>query len=285
MSAPLGNSNAKKWTEEVVFQCLDRMKSDVEFNDDTFHISIALANQGLYCEIWTYWKRTFHENELIKEMIEHIDHVIETKLQVGALKGELDPVVVKFALANSFQWKPFVEENLCPECPPINLRNMDEAYLIGEAGNRIYLRDHQLMGGGKGGFEYTVKFPDSTKKKWTDEEVTAHLVVLANVVTVPNLWTHEMALLHLGLPKSVWEIWRDNYSTEIQQMMKMIETLYYAKLLKAMTQKQVNRPMAVFIMKRLYKWEQEPKPQIGDPNEIKGTFINAPRGLYLIGGY
>jgi hypothetical protein len=285
MSAPAGNSNAKKWTEEVVVQCLERMKEDVKFNPDTFHISIALANQGLYCEIWTYWKRVFHEDEAINEKIGVIDHMIETKLQVGALKGELDPVVVKFALANSFQWKPFAEENLCPECPPINLRNMDEAYLIGEAGNRIYLRDHKLMGRGKGGFEYTVKFPEPGKKKWTDEEVKEYLALMANAVIVPDLWTHEMALLHLGLPKSAWEIWRDNYPTDIQQMMKGIETLYYAKLLKAMTRKQVNRPIAVYIMKRLYKWEPEPKPQIGDPNEIKGTFINSPHGLFLIGGY
>ena len=72
---------------------------------ETLYLVNALVNEGLYKEIWSYWKRKFNTNDDIKEKMLRIESIFEARLFIGGLKKELAPTVTIFGLKNNHKWK------------------------------------------------------------------------------------------------------------------------------------------------------------------------------------
>ena len=96
--------NAQKWNKENVYTHLVRMEQDAR-KPETMYLVNALNNEGLYKDIWRYWKRTFAKDDDIIEIMLRIESLFEAKLFVGGLKKELAPTLAIFGLKNNHKWQ------------------------------------------------------------------------------------------------------------------------------------------------------------------------------------
>ena len=99
-----GNVNAEKWTEEIVMGHLLNIEQDA-LKPDTIYLVNALVREGLYKEIWSYWRKKFYNSPDIKEKMLRIESIFEARLFIGGLKKELAPTITIFGLKNNHKWQ------------------------------------------------------------------------------------------------------------------------------------------------------------------------------------
>lgn len=107
--------NALKWTEDVVLAHLAAIKKDALEGDDVTYLGKALIRQGLYVDIWKYWKKIFERNDAIVEEMMCIESIFEVRLFEGGLKKEFASWIAIFGLKNNHHWCEKQEE---PEMEP-----------------------------------------------------------------------------------------------------------------------------------------------------------------------
>ena len=99
-----GNNAAEKWTEETVMPYLDRIK-EYSKEPKCYWLGSALVKEGLYKDIWSYWKEKFKDNEYVLLSIKAIDLIFEDKLYGNSLMGNYNPATAIFGLKNNYDWK------------------------------------------------------------------------------------------------------------------------------------------------------------------------------------
>ena len=104
MHDTMTNQNAKKWTEEKVLAHLVNIEQDA-LKPDTIYLVNALVREGLYKEIWSYWKKVFYSSDEIKVKMLRIESIFEARLFIGGLKKELAPSLAMFGLKNNHKWQ------------------------------------------------------------------------------------------------------------------------------------------------------------------------------------
>ena len=92
--------NATKWTEELVKEYLDLMRRDA-VNEDVDYLGIGLIRQGLYIQIWAYWKKKFAENDDIMEVMLLIESIFEARLVQATMRRKIGPNVASFVLRHN----------------------------------------------------------------------------------------------------------------------------------------------------------------------------------------
>ncbi len=95
--------NAQKWSEERVIINLIEVEK-MAMGDEVLYLGRALIRQGLYANIWGYWKRIFADHDNIMEAMMRIETIFESKLFEGALRKELSPWVAIFGLKHNHKW-------------------------------------------------------------------------------------------------------------------------------------------------------------------------------------
>jgi hypothetical protein len=95
--------NAQKWTMANVLTHLEKIEQDA-LKPETMYLVNALVNEGLYKDIWRYWKNNFGASDDIMEKMLRIESIFEARLFVGALKKELSPGIAIFGLKNNHKW-------------------------------------------------------------------------------------------------------------------------------------------------------------------------------------
>ena len=95
--------NAEKWTKGLVSEYLDLMRKDA-VNEDVDYLGIGLIRQGLYIQIWAYWKKKFEDDDDIMEVMMLIESIFEARLVRGALRKEIAPAFAIFLLRNNHHW-------------------------------------------------------------------------------------------------------------------------------------------------------------------------------------
>lgn len=103
MGAKKGNANAEKWTKQVVIDHLDRILVDVEENKIVY-LGIALANIGLYSDLWNDWTIKFKTDKIVSLTIKRIESKIEANLLSQALLSKVNSAVAIFVLKNKYKW-------------------------------------------------------------------------------------------------------------------------------------------------------------------------------------
>ena len=98
------NKAAEKWTEETVMPIIERIKEHSK-SQDCYWLGSALVHEGLYKEIWAYWKEKFKDNETVFKSIKAVDTIFEDKLFRMALNGTYNATVSIFGLKNNHDWK------------------------------------------------------------------------------------------------------------------------------------------------------------------------------------
>jgi len=95
--------NAQKWTVETVSAHLIEIEKEAT-DGPSFFLGRALAKQGLYKHVWSYWRRTFQNNDDIIEQMLRIETILEAKILEGALKKELSGNIATLTLKYNYQW-------------------------------------------------------------------------------------------------------------------------------------------------------------------------------------
>ena len=95
--------NAQKWTIEIVKDELDGIEKEAE-SGTSYFLGRALAKAGLYKQVWSYWKKTFRDNDDIIEQMLRIETLFEAKILEGALKKELSGPVAALTLKFNYNW-------------------------------------------------------------------------------------------------------------------------------------------------------------------------------------
>jgi len=98
-----GPPNALKWTPERVKGILNNILLDTT-EQDVSYLNMALVRQGLYKDIWAYWKKVFARDPDILELMMRIDSIFEAKLYHAALHKQVSPWVAIFGLKYNHQW-------------------------------------------------------------------------------------------------------------------------------------------------------------------------------------
>jgi hypothetical protein len=95
--------NARKWSEERVIEHLITIKHHA-YQDDVDYLGIALIKEGLYIQLWAYWKKVFAYNENIIEEMMQIESIFEARLFQAALRKKVSPWVAIFGLKHNHHW-------------------------------------------------------------------------------------------------------------------------------------------------------------------------------------
>ena len=121
--------NAKKWTQERVSEELIAIKSDA-LCEDVDYLGIALIRQGLYIQLWAYWKKIFADNDDIIEQMLMIESIFEARLVQASLRKKVSPWIAIFTLKNNHHWsdKP-AAETLKPQSEDMIIR-LDEDTIV-----------------------------------------------------------------------------------------------------------------------------------------------------------
>ena len=100
--------NAQKWTEERVTAHLIEIKQDC-YNGDVSYLGEAIVRQGLYIQIWEYWKRIFAKNDNIREEMLQIESIFEARLFKEALGKKVPSRIAVLGLKNNHHWSEKVK--------------------------------------------------------------------------------------------------------------------------------------------------------------------------------
>ena len=111
MQNNMENQNAKKWTAEKVMSYLLNIEHEA-LKPDTIYLGNALNNEGLYKDVWRYWKQLLAHDSDIQEKMLRIESLFEARLFIGGLKKELAPTLTIFGLKNNHKWKDKYSQGL-----------------------------------------------------------------------------------------------------------------------------------------------------------------------------
>jgi hypothetical protein len=137
-----GAPNALKWTPERVKEILNNIIEDATEQEVSF-LNMALVRQGLYKEIWAYWRKVFARDPDIQVLMKRIDSIFETKLYHSALHKEVSPWVAIFGLKYNHKWNipETTEETKREPEPELPGKKKEPLFIIKLPGDKILIDD------------------------------------------------------------------------------------------------------------------------------------------------
>ena len=103
MSAPSENSNAQKWTPEVVKELLIKIEL-IAHDEGMPYLGYVLKRERLPRRAWSYWKKKFADDDDIMDHMDIIEVIFEVKVFDAAWRSKIPPAVAIFALKNNHHW-------------------------------------------------------------------------------------------------------------------------------------------------------------------------------------
>jgi hypothetical protein len=103
MSTKEKQPNAQKWTREIVEKYLDEIGKEAEDVIRPF-LGQALKKRGLQRHVWSYWKRTFADEEDMMERMLEIESMFEVRLVEMALHKQINPTIAVRTLRFVYKW-------------------------------------------------------------------------------------------------------------------------------------------------------------------------------------
>jgi len=95
--------NAQKWTKEIVERYLDEIENEAREGTAPF-LGQALKKRGLRRHVWSYWKRSFADDEDMLERMMGIDSLFELKVFEMGLYRQLDSKIAIRTLRFVYKW-------------------------------------------------------------------------------------------------------------------------------------------------------------------------------------
>lgn len=100
------------YTEEFVSNELLEILKEVLENKDLIVLGEVFEKKPYSSQRFSEWSEKFKENDEISESIKKIKDVFENRVNVGGLKGKLNPAMSIFNLKNNYGWKDKTEQDV-----------------------------------------------------------------------------------------------------------------------------------------------------------------------------
>jgi hypothetical protein len=133
MPAPKNNTNARKWTEERVYQYLSEIRK-VAADPKELFLGQVLEKLGLYRDILCYWQKKFANNEDLMYEMELVKDNFEVNLVTASLKGQIAAPFAIMCLKANYGWSedPTAAAPLCT-VKTIPLNPLHTKYTVAKA--------------------------------------------------------------------------------------------------------------------------------------------------------
>ena len=102
------------YTEEFVREEVIKILEEARENKELTVIGEIFENKAYSSQRFSEWAEKFKNNDEISESIKKIKNVFENRVNIGGLKGKLNPTMSIFNLKNNYGWrdKTEVDQNI-----------------------------------------------------------------------------------------------------------------------------------------------------------------------------
>ena len=118
------------YTEEFVSNELLEILKEVLENKDLIVLGEVFEKKPYSSQRFSEWSEKFKENDEISESIKKIKDVFENRVNVGGLKGKLNPAMSIFNLKNNYGWKDKTEQDVTTKGESLNDMSYERARSI-----------------------------------------------------------------------------------------------------------------------------------------------------------
>jgi len=109
----------EKYTREFVIGELKEMLGELRGNKKIVYLGELFENRDYSRQRFSEWEKKFKEDNEISDTIVRIQDILETRVNVGGLKNELNASMTKFNLINNYDWKDKNETDLTSGGKPL----------------------------------------------------------------------------------------------------------------------------------------------------------------------
>jgi len=95
----------EKYTEEFVKEEVNKILSFVLEDKNMVYIGEVFENIPYPRENWSRWAKDYSDVEEISHTIKRVNEILENRINIGGLKGKLNPTMTIFNLKNNYGWK------------------------------------------------------------------------------------------------------------------------------------------------------------------------------------
>lgn len=110
----------KTYTEEFVKDQVEKILGLVLADKEIVYIGEVFEELPYPRQTFSEWRNDFKDVDEISDTIDRIKEILETRINVGGLKKNLDSSMTKFNLINNYKWKDKNETDLTTKGEPIN---------------------------------------------------------------------------------------------------------------------------------------------------------------------
>ncbi len=100
------------YTRDFVFEEVCSILEGVLNNKDIFYIGEVFEEKEYSRQRFSEWAKTFEKDEEISDTIKRIKDILESRINVGGLKGNLNSTMTIFNLKNNYNWKDKTETDI-----------------------------------------------------------------------------------------------------------------------------------------------------------------------------
>lgn len=102
------------YTAEFVEKELEEIERIIDENKDIIVLGEVILSRGYSPQRFSEWEAKFDEKEypVISESIKRVKAMLETRLNLGGLTGQLNPTLTIFNLKNNYGWKDKTETDI-----------------------------------------------------------------------------------------------------------------------------------------------------------------------------
>ena len=108
------------YTEDFVKKELADILAEILSNEDLVYIGEVFAKRAYPRENYSRWAEKFKDNDEISHTIKRIDEIFEMRVNVGGLRGKLNPTMSIFNLKKNYGWKDRNETDITTQGDKIN---------------------------------------------------------------------------------------------------------------------------------------------------------------------
>jgi hypothetical protein len=130
---------------------------------------------------------------------------------------------------------------------------------------------------------------NTNAKKWTANKVWYQVSKVYKATKNPKELFLGRVLEKLGLYKDIWAYWKRKYAANecIMYLMELIEQGFEVNVFKAGMEGRIPEKFAIMILKNVYGWRNNPKPEeeekeIDMPYEAPVVRMYADDGIYRL---
>jgi hypothetical protein len=129
---------------------------------------------------------------------------------------------------------------------------------------------------------------NTNAKKWTANKVWYQVSKVYKATKNPKELFLGQVLERLGLYKDVWAYWKKKYAgnERIMYQMELIEQGFEVNVFKAGMEGRLPEKLAIIILKNVYGWRNNPKPEEEDiaiPYEVPVVRMHVDQEIYRLG--